>query len=277
MAKTVDKTTQTRAASVIPQEKTQAVAERVGTGALAIGADVDGAWGGEDISNTDIIIPKILLMQPMSELVTDGIAKIGEFRDSLNTARVLGDEKAPVEVVVFGTFRTWMTFKDGEYLNTIARDASNEALPREEIEEGSGAAITRTQILNAYCLMPKDIASGEAFPFVLSFKSTSYTAGKALMTHIKKLQMFKKPSAAKVFLVSCHKETNDKGTFFVPDIAVLRDSTEAEMAQAYEWYKLIARSKVKVDDSDMTKNTTETPSSSTTARKDVGPEKTVQV
>lgn len=209
-----------------------------------------GAWGGEDISNEDIIIPKILLMQPMSELVTDGVAKIGEFRDSLNKDRVLGSDKEPVELIVFGTFKTWLEFKDDEFLATRPWTPETSDLKLEEFLE-DGSILRRDKVLNFYCLIPKDIASGEPFPFVLSCRRTSAMAGKTINTHIKKLQMFKKPSAAKVFALNSRKETNDKGTFFVSEINVLRDSTNEELSTAWEWHKALAKSKVRVDDSDL--------------------------
>lgn len=230
-----------------------------------------GAWGGEEISNEDMVIPKILLMQPMSELVTDGVAKIGEFRDSLNTDRVLGNDKEPVELIIFGTFKTWLEFKDGEYLSTKKWTPENAELPRDEILE-DGSVISRDKVLNFYCLVPKDISGGEPFPFVLSCRRTSATAGKELNTHIKKLQMFKKPSAAKVFALTSYKETNDKGTFFVSQVKVLRDSTTEEQAIAYEWYKALAKSKVRVDESDLQKSTTASTSSTTsTSTRDAQP------
>jgi hypothetical protein len=237
----------------VTKKDPQVPAERQVGGPPMVGTEVDGAWGGEDISSQDIIIPKILLMQPMSDLVTDGIAKIGEFRDSLNKDVVLGSDKEAVEFIVFGTFKNYLEFKDDEYLRTVQGDMGD--LPQEEILE-DGAAMKRTRVQNAYVLLTRDIKNGEPFPYVISFKSTGYTAGKTLMTYIKKLQLFKKPSAAKVFALTCTKETNEKGTFFVPQISTLRDSTTEEMSQSYEWYKLLAKSKVRVDDSDVNKDST---------------------
>ncbi len=243
-------------------EKTPAPREHAGT---VQEYQSQGAWGGEEIANEDLVIPKILLMQPMSVLVTEGIAKIGEFRDSLNKDRSLGSDKSPVEIIVFGSFKTWIEYKDGEYDTTKKMDATNADLPLEEILE-DGSVITRDKVLNFYNLVAGDISSGEAFPFVLSCRRSSYQTGKKLSTHIKKLQMFKKPSAAKVFSLSSRKETNEKGTFFVTDVEVLRDATSEEMATAYEWYKLLAKAKVKVDESDLVPDSASTVSpQSTTA------------
>lgn len=209
-------------------------------------------WGAEEISNEDIIIPKIMLMQPMSELVTDGIASIGEFRDSLNKDKKIGDSKTPVSIIVFGSFKTWVEFKDGEYLTTKPMTPENSGLPQEEIVE-EGAVITRDRVMNFYCLRPEDIEAGEAFPYVLACRRTSYGAGKKIATHLKKLQMFRKPAAAKVFSLSSRKETNDKGTFFVMDIDVKGDSTNEQVKAAYIWHQALnsQRDGVKIDDGDL--------------------------
>lgn len=254
MAKEKTTTKKSDTATAAKEEKSP-VSKAEHVGGVPAEYQSQGAWGGEDISNEDIIIPKILLMQPMSELVTDGVARIGEFRDSMNKDRKLGDEKTAVELIIFGTFKTWLEFKDDEYLSTKQWSPQNADLKLEEVVE-DGSIIRRDKVLNFYCLIPGDIASGEPFPFVLSCRRTSAMAGKTINTHIKKLQMFKKPSAAKVFALTSRKETNDKGTFFVSEINVLRDSTPEELTAAYEWYKALAKSKVRVDDSDLTGDST---------------------
>ena len=206
------------------------------------------AWGAENVTSEQIIIPKIMLMQPMSDLVTDGIAKIGEFRSSLDKETLLGSDKSPVEIIVFGSFNTWQVFVDGKYATSVSITPENVHAPRAEVGPG-GEKITRSRVLNFYCLLPKDIKNGEAFPFVLSCRGTSEKAGRVLSTHFMKLKMFNKPTAAWVFGLKSIKETNEKGTFFVMDIEKLRDSTEAELGAAYQWYTVLQKTAVKVDES----------------------------
>jgi len=236
----------------VKHEKAPAVREHVGG---VVGHQEQSAWGGEGITNDDITIPKILLMQPMSDLVTDGIAKIGEFRDSLDPEKMLGNDKTPVEVIVFGTFKTWIEFKDGEFLSIKRMTGENEGLEREEIQE-DGSVITRDKTWNFYCLVPSDIESGETFPYVISFRRTGTKAAKDINTYLVKLKMMNKPSAASVFALTSYKETNDKGTFFVPQVKVVRKTTNEEIAAAKTWYEVLGKSNVRVDDSDVTKTTT---------------------
>lgn len=209
-------------------------------------AEMSGTWGGEGLDSGDIIVPRILLMQPMSELVTGGDAKIGEFRDSMDKSRVLGNEKTPLEVIIFGSFKTWVEFIDGEFDKIYNCTRENADLPLEQTTETG--LVTRDRVINYQCLLPGDVEKGEAFPYVLSCRRTSYKAGKQIATIVKKLAMFKKPSAAKVIQVMSVKTKNDKGTFFVLEACSGRDATAKEMKAAWEWHQVLARSQFKVHD-----------------------------
>lgn len=217
-------------------------------------------WGAEGIDNEDIIIPRIMTMQPMSELVTDGVAKIGELRDSLDKTRVLGNDQSPAGIVIFKVFKTWVVFKDGDYQEQVPLDHSNATWSTEEICT-DGAVITRDKVLNFYCLLEDDLKDGAAFPYLLSCRRTSFYAGKKLVTMIKKLEIFDKPSAGKLFHITTKKETNDKGTFFVLDAHSGRDTTNEELAMAYKWFRTLTDGKVnvKVDDEVETASKVTTP------------------
>lgn len=230
------------------------------------------AWGAENITSDDITVPVILLMQPLSQYVTDGVAKPGTMIDSLSKEKVLGDEKKAVEVIIFGSFKTWREEHDGKYKRTIPWGPDNASFPwEEELEDGT--VVERDLVQNFYVLTTEDIAKGEAFPYVVKFKGMSMQAAKQLGTHLKKLQTLNKPSASKVFSLKTRKDSNDKGTFWVFEPVVLRDSTDVEMATAYTWYKTLQSASVKVHDEDEQKQETKTQASKKT--RDVSGEVTV--
>jgi hypothetical protein len=205
-----------------------------------------GSWGSEDISSEDMIIPKLLVMQGLSDLVADGKATMGEFRSSLD-GKKLGDEKSPVEFVVFNTFKDWVISEDGEFTQIVPVTAENQGWAYEEVINGH--AIKRVKGLNFYVLLTEDIKNNEAFPYVISFRSTSYTAGKKLATHLAKLRMFKQPSAAQVFSLSTIREKNDKGTFMVLDVTPAAKATPEQLASAWQWHEVLKTSKsVKIDE-----------------------------
>lgn len=200
--------------------------------------DGSTVWGDEGLDNDDVIIPKIHLMQFTSEAVQAGQAKPGDFRDSMDVEKLLGSVKNPVELIFFGSFKSWWVFHDDEYVQTVPMTAANKGWEREETGE-NGEVITRKPLLSFYCVSPTDIAKGEVFPYVLTFKSTSYYTGKKLATYAAQLRMKKKPLAAKTFTIGCHKEENDKGKYFVMDVNPGRNTTNDEMQIAHEWYKTL--------------------------------------
>jgi len=220
-----------------------------------VGTQQDGAWGSENIDSEDIIVPRIMLMQAMSELVSDGHASLGQYIDSLNKDRVIAEKDKTFDVIVFGSDKKIMVNKNNEF------EGFEDYTPDyvyEEVDAG-GNVVNRNLLTQFYVLLVSDIEAGEAFPYVLSFTKTSTKEGKKLATLIKKLSMFKKPSAAKVFTIGSKQESNDKGKWFVPTVAMGRDSTSEEMSQAYDFYKaLMQTNNFKVDDSDIKKEETET-------------------
>lgn len=209
---------------------------------LPASPSAETTWGLEDITQSDLVLPRILLTQFMSELVTTEVAKAGEFRDSLETSKLLGDVKNPIEIIVFGTSKAWIVFKDGEFLNMEARTAANDKLPlKETLEDGS--FIERKGVLNVNCLLTSDMKKGEAFPYVVSFKGMSTGAGKKLITQLMKLQMFGKPIAAKTFKIKAQLEENDKGKYYVMDVDMGRDTTVEESQAAQTWFRMLQTKK----------------------------------
>lgn len=204
-----------------------------------------GAWGAEGITAEDILLPRLMLMQPLSEFVTAGDAKMGTIVESLDKTKVMGGEKEPCELIIFGQFKTWRIEHDGEYEKTIPWTPENAGLEYES--EVDGVIVKNQQVINYYGLSVKDIAKGEAFPYVIAFKGNSKNTGKALGALLMKLQSQNKPSAAKVFQITTKKDSNDKGTFFVFEVAPGRDTTQEEMAVTYKWYQQLATAKVHVD------------------------------
>ncbi len=198
----------------------------------------DASWGAsQGLDKSDLQVPKLLLTQAMSEAVADGKAKPGDFINSLD-GTVLGNKDKPVEVIVFRSGKTIQVFNGNDYLRTEPFNAMTAAMLYDKSE---GDMIHKHVIMNFSCLLPKDIKDGAAFPIVTSFKKTSLGAGKKLSTLLIKLDMMKKPSAAKTFLISCNQQENDKGKFFVMDVSMGRDTTSAELEEAKIWFMLTER------------------------------------
>lgn len=209
-----------------------------------------GDWGSENMDVKDMIVPKILLMQPMSKQVTAGNATFGSFIDSLDVKKVIGNFDKPFEMVPFGSFKTWVELHDNEFDSVFPYTPENQDLKLEEVV--GETVITRNIVLNFYVLLISDLAKQEGFPYVLSLQRTSYKAGKKLVSFAQKLKAFQKPIAAKVFTISASKQTNEKNqTWGVVDVSMGRDTTKEEITEAKRWYDVLAKVQVKVDHSDI--------------------------
>lgn len=222
---------------------------------LATSTNLDSWGGGPEVTSNDFAIPKILVMQGLSDLVTEGVAKFGEFRDNIN-GELLGSIEKPMEIIPFHVEKVWVVLKknedgDFEYDSTIPVDRTNENWEWTGLDE-DGHEVRRDRTLNFYVLLPEEVKNGDAMPYVISFRRTSSRAGKKLMTQMYvRNRQAKKVPAAKVMNLVGRKEKNDKGTFVVLDVKVSRESTSEEVASAFEFFKLIQEGKGKVDNSDL--------------------------
>lgn len=226
--------------------------------AAQLPAEFDSAWGTEGTDTRDILIPKLLVMQGLSELVTQERAQMGDFCNSV-TGEVVGTAREkgfkPVVFIPIMTFKTWVIYeKIGdklEFKEIIPMTPANSNWEMEE--EVNGATVRRDRCINFFVLVEGQ--TGE-LPYSLTFRRTSYRAGQKLATHFKTCELAAArgrpvPPAAKTFKLIAHKETNDHGTFYVLDVEPNGDTKQEDLKTAYEWYQVLKTRSVKVDDSDV--------------------------
>lgn len=204
-----------------------------------------GAWGAPQVSSKDIVIPRILCMQPISELVVNDKAKAGDFIDSL-TEEVIGDiDKKPLTFIPFHLEKVWKISKktggDFEYDRIETVTSLNESLPYEQVIDG--VTYKNEYCMNFFVLLPNDTS----LPYVISFKGTSSKAGKVLATqmYVRNAKAGKIPPAYAMKLTG-EKTKNDKGHFVVMNVAVDRESTTDEIKEAFSWYKTVEAGQAKV-------------------------------
>lgn len=206
-----------------------------------------GAWVEEQIDSEDLSLPTIRLLQGLSKLVTTGVGIPGEFRNTFDKNRKLGDPKSPLQIIPFGTFKTWVIRVNGDFHKIVPVTPENIGWEWEELDKDENV-IKREKWFNVYCLTPGDVERGEAFPAVISFKGMSYKAAKNFATLVKKLQTFKQPMASRVFEISCEADKNEKGSFFkLSEVALGRETTVKEMEAAHKWHVALVKEKTKVN------------------------------
>jgi hypothetical protein len=222
------------------------------------------AWGAEVNVGTDLIIPKLLLMQGMSDAVTEGKAGVGEWRDSVNHNK-FGSITESFEVVPFHVtkhFDIEVENDDGKFewvrtepiIENPSLPGYNDQLPWTDKEDGKN--IKRIRRLNFYVLIPKEVEEGTSIPYVVSFKSTALKEGQKMLNqmYVRNLRAKLTPASYK-FKLSVTKQENDKGKWFVPVVELGGLSNSDEIAEAHSWFKTVTAkgSTVKVDESDVVK------------------------
>lgn len=231
----------------------------VAANTLAVATEEMQGWGNEVALGTqDIILAKILPMQGLSVLVADGKAMMGEFRDSLSGAK-LGSIAEPIVIIPFHVEKVWDILEEqGDQFKWVKSEpliedpikpGYNDNLPWSDTVDG--IAVKRVRRMNFYVMLPSQIATGDSVPYVLSFKSTSYREGKKLFT-----QMYMRNRRANLapaaynFVLGGVKTKNDKGTFIVPTVELGLRVSAAELEECFNWYKLVKKGGVKVDESE---------------------------
>lgn len=213
----------------------------------------DGPWSQDDgLDASDLILPRLLAMQGQSPLVQDGKAAVGELRDSME-GTLLGGKGKKCSVIVVKASKSIHIMEKAkgkdkfEWVRVEPFSAANRELPWEEPGE-NGSTIRRDHSLDFIVLRTDQIASGEAFPMMLSLRRTSYKAGRMISSALQKLKLYQKPMAFKTFDLDTLQKEKDGDKFFVFDAIQGRSSSPEELKEAYRWHGILEKSNVKVDE-----------------------------
>lgn len=231
---------------------------------------VGQSWGTENVMSSDILIPSLYLMQGLSDLVSARKANQGDIVRS-TTGEIVGGPDKPVRIIPITSFNTWiLQEKVGQKYEYRAQEpmtAANQDLPW-EYKQG-GTDWKRTKSFNLYALIQKDIAaereemqkfkdSGELpdpskalMPVMISFRSTSYKAGKTFATHFALAKKFGVPGAVNTFDLTCYQDKNDLGSYYVYTATKAGKTSPEDLDMAKEWYQTLAQNRHKVDDSEL--------------------------
>lgn len=218
-------------------------------------------WGVQTSPSSDMLVPKILPMQGLSQFVVARKAQMGDFVDSL-TGKKLGDIDTPVGIIPFFCQKMWDVqaqqadggFKyDGTFPvveNPIDPNYNDNLKWQEEglDREGKKCMLKRIRRMNFFCLLD---GQADGMPYVISFKSTSYREGRKLWTAMYVRNVSAKiPPAAFAYNLGGALQTNAKGAYIIPSVQETRRTTPAELTACLKWIKLINKGAVKVDASD---------------------------
>ena len=230
-------------------------------------ANVDTDWGFDNsVSDSDVVIPKLLLMQKTSQLVDDensGVS-VGDIVRS-TSKEILAKKGGPLEFVPIHQFKTWVKYDmssgSPKFAGIEPCSSANEDLEWEYEEDGK--QMRRDMTLNFYVLLKEDlVAHVEAkekgtttnlFPCLVSFSRTSYRAGKILATHFFMCGRNRIPVPGTVYSLSSERKSNDSNSWYTLDVAKVGETDPLLMNECREWWKILHNSanSVKVDHSDL--------------------------
>lgn len=233
-------------------------------------------WGGmEGIDPADVLIPKVLIMQPISELVTEAKAQAGSLVRS-TTGEALGGKKGqddvPMSFIPLFMQKIWVVMEKvgqkSEFRRTEPFTAANANSPWNWTE--NGAQWERNQALNLFALLPSDIereikarkklaetgelpdAEDALVPVLIQFTRSSFKVGKEVATHFAKSSAFGIPAAASTLTLYTELTKGEKGNYYVYKMGARAKTPPAHLELAKRWYGIVAKNalSLKVDEAD---------------------------
>lgn len=226
----------------------------------------------QTVLNSDILIPRILLMQGLSPYVVERKAQQGDIVRSVS-AEILGGPNKPISFIPLKQTTSWVITEKVndryEFRGIEPRNSTNDTLEWTFVKNGTDWK--RTKAIGIFALLVSDIEAfhleqkrveetGEApdlektlMPVFISFQSTSFTAGKMVSTFFTKAQSMKAPPYKYFLSLSCELDKNDKGSFYVWKVGASKPLPGALVGQASQWYEVLnAARTLKVDSEDET-------------------------
>jgi len=134
---------------------------------------------GLTVEAQDLVIPKVLLMQGLSELVDQGVARAGDIVENIDN-EVLAKRGDPLTFIAFYWSKEWLHFKkEGDRYVYDSREPTRPGLNYAWEEEVNGEQLKHIESINVACMLPDyDLTT----PYIGSFKSSCFIAGKQLLT-----------------------------------------------------------------------------------------------
>jgi len=200
-------------------------------------SQVPGRGFEEPTEKEDMLIPRAKLLQALSPEVVEN-AK--EFQPGM-IINSLTKETLPEEFIPIFKFTNWIRFNprkkdDANFDPAFDGGAviwrSVDPLDPKVVEQGAfgtnGEKPVATKFMNFFCLFP-----GHSMPVILSFSSTSFKAGKKLISLAKFAggDMF-----SRKYKLSVNHVKNDMGAYFVLEVNPAGMADEQCYKTAEAWY-----------------------------------------
>jgi len=210
------------------------------------------AAGIEDADmKEDILMPRVAILQGLSDLVTQGKGAAGDLADSLS-GEILGKE---ITFIPLFLFKTRVAFEVGEGLVMMSRNGltitqaaekykDRVGQPCDDVPESQWDGSTPpllSKVLNFPVLLNGKV---NEMPICASFLRTGMKAGKILTSLIARSG---EDAFARKYKLSTKMDTNAKGTYAVPVIELVGPCSDKEYAAAKKWHARLREKTIDVD------------------------------
>jgi len=203
------------------------------------------------VDSADIVVPRLLLAQGLSQSVADQKAKMGDITNSL-TGAVIGGPTTPVVFIPVTIKKYWKNFEKvgnkKQFRGVEAYTQENAGRPLTEMLPSQANPQSSTTwehdlVLDVFGFTEDDVKDPIALPTAISFSRTSYKAGQKVMTHFAALegaQPAPLPYHQYMLELSCTKKQNDKGIFYTFDVKPKMEGPKATLTPK-DYYTKIER------------------------------------
>lgn len=182
--------------------------------------------GGDQIRTQDLILPHVMLLQPMSKLVTQKEMKVGSFVNSLTEQAY----ESVVEFIPIDYQHFYNVYRFAGAKKEFDFRTSNEADPRLKGKRWKADDNGKREIEPVM----RFLSLVNHQPAIIDFSKSSMRGGQKLATFFKLSRMDLFSSAYKLKSV---KETNDQGTFYVKDVEPIGPAGKEEYALCEELHR----------------------------------------
>ena len=199
----------------------------------------------------DVIMPRVAILQGLSQMIVDGKGNVGDLADSLSKEN-LGKELIFIPVFLF---KTRVMFEVGKGLVMMSRNgltisqASTEYQDKigkscDDLPEAQWDGSNPPKLSLVYNFPAIKVGRENEFPISISLMRTSAKAGKTL---ISLAAMSGEDMFARKYKLTTSVEKNDKGTYAIAHVELVGRCSDEEYAVGKKWYQSLRGRKIDVD------------------------------
>lgn len=214
--------------------------------------------GNEEADSSDIIVPRILLMQGTSKWVPETF-NMGEIIDSVEE-KVLAKKGETLKILPFIMTKTWEVFSDEQppaWLRKEKWNAANDQLDWKFTEEDPDRGTIdcfRQRNYGFYCFVLEGDGSIDEFavPSLVNFRSASgFKEGKKIASWFARMKSMKKPGFTVTWELSTETVKESDKSYQKYIVKRGENSTEEQQKVVMKWLELFAKQANSIKDHDV--------------------------